>query len=139
MMVGKVLFGIVMSAIWCEIAYSQCVPAKHTPIPVITEFDYHSARQMMIQAGWQPLQTKSFNTIDIDPDISSGNGRIFWDKGYVEVEACAGSGVAPCTFLFQDVYGNKLRVTTAGQEFPEEKIYALVTGYQFACDTKQDL
>ena len=111
-----------------------CSPAKHARLPAITELTYHKARKKLLAAGWQPLRTKSFNEARTDPDISYGNGQIFWRKGYVEVEACAGTGVAPCAFLFRDAYGNRLRVTTAGEEFPRQKIYASVTGYQFVCD-----
>jgi hypothetical protein len=80
------------------------------------------------------VQTKPFNQASSDPDIASGNGRIFWKKGYVEVEACAGTGISPCAFLFKDAYGNRLRVTTAGEELPRDKVYARVTGFSFVCD-----
>jgi hypothetical protein len=88
-----------------------------------------------LAAGWQPFQTKSFNEADQDPDIKSGNGPLFWKRGYVELEACSGTGVAACAFLFRDAYGNKIRVTTAGEELPKEKAYARVTGFQFVCDS----
>ena len=115
-------------------AEKACTPRKHAKLPVVAEITYHKARKMLLSAGWQPLQTKSFNDAKNDPDISSGNGAIFWEKGYVEVEGCAGSGVAPCAFLFKDAYGNKLRVTTAGEEYPKEKTFAKVTGAQFVCE-----
>jgi hypothetical protein len=115
-------------------AEKACTPIKHAKLPVVAETTYHKARKMLLSTGWQPLQTKSFNDAKNDPDISSGNGSIFWEKGYFEVEGCAGSGVAPCVFLFKDVYGNKLRVTTTGEEYPKEKIFAKVTGTQFVCE-----
>jgi hypothetical protein len=61
-------------------------------------------------------------------------GKGFWAKGYVEVEACAGTGVAPCAFLFKDVYGTKLRIFTVGEEDPGSKAYARVSGFQFICN-----
>ena len=85
-------------------------------------------------AGWQPLRTKSVNEADADSDISYGNGRLFWRRGYVEVEACSGTGVAACAFLFRDAYGNRLRVTTEGEELPRQKAYAVVTGFRFVCE-----
>lgn len=88
----------------------------------------------MLAAGWQPLRTKSYSEADTDPDIAYGNGRAFWKRGYVEVEACSGTGVAACMFLFRDAYGNRLRVTTAGEELPEKKAYARVTGFRFVCE-----
>ena len=54
-------------------------------------------------------------------------------KNDVEVEGCAGSGLSPCAFLFKDIYNNRLRVTTAGEEYPKEKAYAQVTGFNFVC------
>ena len=111
-----------------------CRPTKHARLPAITESTYPKARKRLLAAGWQPLQTKSFNEADTDPDISYGNGPLFWRRGYVEVELCSGTGVAACTFLFKDAYGNRLRVTTAGEELPKEKAYARVTGFRFVCE-----
>jgi len=111
----------------------SCKPTKHAKLPSITELSYHKARRALLSAGWQPLQTKPFNGAEADPDISSGNGAVFWERGYVEVEACSGMGMAPCAFLFKDAYGNRLRVTTAGEEYPKEKAFAKVTGFQFVC------
>ena len=108
-------------------------PARHARLPAITELTYHRARKKLLAAGWLPLRTKSFNEARSDPDVSYGNGQIFWRRGYVEVEACAGTGAAACSFLFKDAYGNRLRVTTAGEEFPRRKIYASVTGFRFVC------
>jgi hypothetical protein len=88
----------------------------------------------MLAAGWQPLRTKSYNEVDTDPDITYGNGRTFWKRGYVEVKACSGTRVAACAFLFKDAYGNRLRVTTEGEELPDEKAYAIVTGFRFLCE-----
>jgi hypothetical protein len=92
----------------------------------------------LLAAGWQPFQTKSFNEADEDPDIKHGNAPLFWKRGYVELEACAGTGVAACAFLFKDAYGNQLRVTTAGEELPKEKTYARVTGFQLVCDVERN-
>lgn len=111
-----------------------CRPRKHARVPVITDATYHKARKRLLAAGWQPVRTKSFNDANADPDIAYGNGQIFWRKGYVEVEACSGTGVAACAFLFKDVYGNRLRVTTEGEEIPRQKYYARVTGFQFVCN-----
>lgn len=111
------------------------MPSKHAKLPTVTGFTYHKARKALLSAGWQPLQTKSFNEANTDPDISSGNGALFWKKGYIEVEACAGTGIAACAFLFNDAYGNRLRITTAGEEDPKENAYVKVTGLRFLCDS----
>ena len=111
-----------------------CRPVKHAKLPAVTEFTYHKARKRLLAAGWQPLRTKSFNDADTDPDISYGNGRLFWRRGYVEVEACSGTAVAACAFLFKDAYGNRLRITTVGEELPQRKAYARVTSFHFVCE-----
>lgn len=124
----------VLAASWAWPKDNPCKPAKHAKLPAITESTYHQARKRLLAAGWQPVQTKRHNQAATDRDIASGNGRIFWKKGYVEVEACSGTGISPCAFLFKDAYGNRLRVTTAGEELPKDKAYALVTGFSFVCD-----
>lgn len=111
-----------------------CRPRRHARLPAVGELTYHKARKRLLAAGWQPLRTKSSDRADDDPDISYGNGRLFWRRGYVEVEACSGTGAAACAFLFKDAYGNRLRVTTAGEEMPRRKYYARVTGYRFVCE-----
>lgn len=111
-----------------------CRPARHAKLPVIKKSTYHTARKRLIAAGWQPLRTKAFNKADSDPEISFGNGQLFWKRGYVEVEACSGTGVAACAFLFKDAYGNRLRISTAGEELPKQKAYARVTGFRFVCE-----
>jgi hypothetical protein len=111
-----------------------CRPDRHAKLPAITEMTYHRARKKLLAAGWQPRWTRSVNEAAADPELKYGNGHIFWKRGYLELEGCAGTGMAPCAFLFQDAYGNRLRVTTAGEEFPKQKAYARVTGYFFVCD-----
>ena len=111
-----------------------CSPNRHASVPALTNLTYHKARKSLLAKGWQPLQTKPYNTAADDPDVSYGNGKVFWDRGYVEVEACAGTGVSPCAFLFSDVYGTKLRVTTVGEEDSASKAYATVSGFRFVCE-----
>jgi hypothetical protein len=133
----RVLLAALIAAIAIGSAWAQdkpCCPAKHAKLPPITERTYHRARKMLLAAGWQPLRTKSYNAGDADPDISSGNGPAFWKRGYVEVEVCSGTGVAVCAFLFRDAYGNRLRVTTEGEELPKQRAYATVTGFRLVCE-----
>lgn len=130
----KLLLAFLIAALVPGVTLTQekpCQPRRHAKLPAITDLTYHKARKRLIAAGWQPVRTKSFNEAKTDPDISHGNGRLFWRKGYVEVEACAGTGMAPCSFLFKDAYGNRLRVTTAGEELQRPRSYARVTGFEF--------
>jgi hypothetical protein len=110
-----------------------CKPAVHARIPKIAGLAYAKARRALLAQGWRPLRTKPAGKAGTDPDLASGNGLEFWSRGYVEVEACAGTGLAPCAFLFKDAHGNRLRVTTAGEEDPKERSSAKVTGFKFVC------
>jgi len=133
----RVWFAVLITTLAISTARAQekpCYPTEHAKLPAITELTYHKARKKLLAAGWQPLRTKFYNKADTDPDIAEGNGPTFWKKGYVEVEACSGTGVAACAFLFSDAYGNRLRVTTEGEELPEEKAYATVKGFRFVCE-----
>lgn len=115
-------------------AQKPCVPQKHAKFPAIVSMTYHKARPKLLAAGWQPLATIHHNKTKEHSDISYGNGAIFWKRGYLEIEACSGTGLAPCSFLFSDAYGNKLRVVTLGEEYPKQKAFARVDNYKFVCD-----
>lgn len=116
-----------------NLSFAQCPLEIHAKVPVITNKTYHEARQLLLDAGWQPMQTIHYNDID-NPVIRYGNGQTFWAKGYVEIDDCAGTGFAPCLFNFTDVYSNRLQVMTQGEEYPEYDAYALVNGYRFQCE-----
>jgi|ERR1051326_8673031 hypothetical protein len=139
--ISAVIFSSVLACFTASAIFSAqnkpCRPPKHAKLPPVTDSTYSKARKRLIGAGWQPFQTKHFNEANDDPDIQSGNGPLFWKRGYVELESCSGTGVAACSFLFKDAYGNHLRVTTAGEELPKQKAYATVTGFEFVCDFKQ--
>ena len=130
----KLLFALIVLLSLATVSLAQrkpCRPAKHAKLPRIVGLRYQRARRILLAAGWQPLKTKSS---DADVDVSSGNGPIFWRSGYVELESCSGIGVAACAFLFKDAFGNRLRVTTAGEELPGERIHAAVNRFRFVCD-----
>ena len=109
----------------------ECQPQKPAKIPKVINRTYDQARKALIAADWKPVQTKSTSS---DSDISAGNGPIFWARQYVDVKSCAGTGLAPCTFLFKDPNGNRLEVITSGEEIPEAKTHAVVTATRFVCD-----
>jgi hypothetical protein len=109
----------------------DCQPQKHANVPKVINRTYDQARKALIAADWKPVQTKSTSS---DPDISGGNGPIFWERKYVEVQTCAATGPAPCKFLFKDANGNRLEVITSGEEIPEAKTHAMVTATRFVCD-----
>ena len=127
---------VLMVAFSCVSAFAaDCLPPKRAvPIPPLKGISYHQARTRLLAAGWFPVQTKPRGVNpDKDPDIISGNGRLFWERGYLEVEGCAGTGLAPCFFRWADKYGNQIDVLTRGQELPEQKALAMVSGDRFLC------
>ena len=92
---------------------------------------YHDARPYIIRAGWTPLQTLEEGKEDFEQGAKSGNGPIFWSKGYHELQTCTGSGMAYCSFLFQNKKGDQLRVVTKYEEWEEPSSFAEVVGYRF--------
>lgn len=128
----KTLALIVLSGF--AVAFGQtkpCRPARYSKVPTINGLTYPRARKILLNAGWRPLKTNSSPT---DIDISYGNGPLFWRRRYVALEGCSGAGVAACGFLFKDRFGNRLRVTTEGEELPRDNGHAHVNDFHFVCD-----
>jgi len=109
--------------------YPQHVSARHLPIPRIGGLTYDDARTLLLQAGWQPMIYPFSHASN--PDLKSGNGLLFWDKGYHEIIAACPTGLAFCKFGLQDVYGNRLIVVTAGEEYEESDAKAHVWRWYF--------
>ncbi|HET9282139.1 MAG TPA: hypothetical protein VFR24_09290 [Candidatus Angelobacter sp.] len=116
----------------------QCQPLKHAKLPAIKGQTYRTARKMLLSAGWQSQQTIFPPVREEDQGVFYGNGEYFWKKGYVELESCSGTGLAWCSFLFHDAYGNRLRVSTSGEEGGEgENFHAKVRTVDFVCKKQQ--
>lgn len=96
----------------------------------IKGLNYHDARMKIIDLGWVPDQTLSEGTDEFEVNAKGyGNGERFWKKGYYELEACSGTGEAYCRFLFVNEKGQKLHITTVGEEHASENLFAKVSGY----------
>lgn len=100
-----------------EEVYPSSIARAHTPIPKIHGLDYEVARAKLIEAGWQPAM-HHWNHGE-KADLAYGGGKTFWDKGYCEIVAASGTGLAHMWFRYRDVYGNELIVMTAGEVDPE--------------------
>lgn len=75
--------------------------------PNILGLDYKQAREKILAEGWKPVDTKNDGI---------GGYVNFVAFEYPEVYDCAGSGVVPCMFFFDNPDDNYyLKVTTAGQ------------------------
>lgn len=91
----------------------QPASAMHAPLPRIAGHTYDEARELLIQAGWQPYLSHWSKAADWD--MTFGNGLYFWNKGFHEIREASGTGLSHCTFGFRDVYSNLLIVVTAGE------------------------
>ena len=83
-------------------------------IPKIYGKSYDSARKVLIRAGWSPNKRLASHGESVS--VQSGNGPIFWQRGYWELEVCSGTGSASCLFEFIDPSGRLLEVVTEGEE-----------------------
>ena len=97
----------------------------------INNLSYKEARAIVIREGWSPLQTLQEGSEDYKQGAMSGNGPLFWNKGYRELQTCSGTGAAYCAFLFQNKNGDKLRVVTKGEESEGGSNFAKVVGGLF--------
>ena len=112
--------------------YPQPPAALHAPIPRIDGLPYDEAREKLVRAGWQP--SRRHWTHGTDVDMLYSNGLHFWQKEYHEIRHASGTGLAHCSFGFQDVYGTKLMVVTAGEVDEELGATAYVWNWRFTDD-----
>lgn len=112
--------------------FPQPPSAVHGPLPRIAGLPYDEARNLLIEAGWQPRMNHWSH--GSDPNLQAGNGLHFWKKGYWEITNASPTGLAHCIFSFGDVYGNILTVMTAGEEWEEHDAKARVWRWRFTRD-----
>ena len=69
---------------------------------------YKNVRTALLKEGWKPVRQNA------DPnDFMGAEHRA---KGWNEVEICAGTGYAPCVFVWQNQQGKRLEVVTRGED-----------------------
>ncbi len=99
--------------------FPQPESAKHAPIPRIGGLTYDEARERLMNSGWQPRMNHWTHGQNFD--MQYGNGLYFWQKGYHEIRHASGTGLGFCSFGFEDMYGHKLCVVTAGEVIEDIK------------------
>lgn len=80
--------------------------------PKIKGMEYGEARKQIIAAGWKPIKTRTYSY--------QSNYIDSLEAKFPEINDCAGSGLAPCIFYFEnpdDYY--YLKVVTLGQFFQD--------------------
>lgn len=112
--------------------FPQPLSAIHAPIPKIAGLPYDTARELLLEAGWQPRSRHWSH--GGDPNVQAGNGLHFWQKGYWELINAWPTGLAQCTFGFHDVYGNLLTIATVGEVIDEIGATAHVRNWYFEND-----
>jgi hypothetical protein len=89
-------------------------PEKSTKIPALEKgMSYEQARQLVIDAGWQPLMTTTDNPND--------GTKFLRDRGFNEVSSCSGTGMGFCRFEFTGSGNQKFVVVTGGRESSVQK------------------
>jgi len=74
-----------------EVAQSVASDIAATPLDIYIGMPYAEARAQIIRQGWIPNN---------GPEPASGVERTLYNRGYREVDACAGTGLGPCVFYF---------------------------------------
>lgn len=101
-----------------KLADEESVCKGQAKIPNIYGMPIDKARKALADKGWKPVRIK--------PDGESRQAGLF-KRGIVEVESCAGTGLAYCSFSYTGAAG-ALSVVTAG-----EKGLPNVVGYDTKC------
>lgn len=97
-----------------EPTIAQAQPPASLKIPALQkEMSYEAARQLIINAGWQPRLTTTDNPQD--------GTRSWRDRGFNEVSSCSGTGMGFCRFEFTGSGDRKLVVVTGGRESTLQK------------------
>jgi hypothetical protein len=112
--------------------FPQPASAKHAPIPRIGGLIYDEARERLMNAGWQPHMNHWTHANNFD--MQYGNGLHFWRRGYHKIRHASGTGLGFCSFGFEDVYGHKLVVVTAGEIIEDINGTAHVRRWYFETD-----
>ena len=84
---------------------------KRRPDPSLSHLEtkaYSIARQKILTSGWTPVEEE-------DESYTLPAERKMADKGWIELQSCAGTGLRPCRFEFERPEGEKLVVITAGE------------------------
>jgi hypothetical protein len=78
-------------------------------IPIVSlGTPYAQVRAALQKEGWTPVRQT--------PEPHDYMGAELRKRGWNEVEVCAGTGRAPCVFVWQNRQGKRLEVVTTGEE-----------------------
>ena len=81
---------------------------KSQDLPLRKGMTYGEARQVILEQGWKPNP-------NVESNLRSPVVKAIFDRGYIEIGDCSGTGEAPCRYEFVNQNGELLYVVTAGQ------------------------
>lgn len=81
---------------------------KSQDLPLRKGMTYSEARQIILEQGWKPNPK-------VESNLRNTVVKAIFDRGYIEISDCSGTGEAPCRYEFVNQKGELLYVVTAGQ------------------------
>ncbi|MFM7603558.1 MAG: hypothetical protein ACKO7R_20550 [Pseudanabaena sp.] len=78
-------------------------------LPLRKGMTYSEARQIILEQGWKPNPK-------VESNLRSTVVKAIFDRGYVEISDCSGTGEAPCRYEFVNQNDELLYVVTAGRD-----------------------
>lgn len=91
--------------------------AAATEYPLRKGESFLEARAALLKAGWRPVRIDK-RWADGTRENQFGDGRLFFDAGFIEVQECTGTGTNPCILNYQKD-GMCLQLVTEGEYLPE--------------------
>ena len=82
---------------------------KSQDLPLRKGMTYSEARQIILEQGWKPNP-------NVESNLESTVVKAIFDRGYIEINDCSGTGEAPCRYEFVNQSGELLYVVTAGRD-----------------------
>ncbi|WP_271253159.1 hypothetical protein [Pseudanabaena sp. Chao 1811] len=77
-------------------------------LPLRKGMTYKETRRIILKQGWKPNP-------DVKTNLRNSGVKAIFDRGYIEISDCSGTGEAPCRYEFVNQKGELLYVVTAGQ------------------------
>ena len=81
---------------------------KSQDLPLQEGMTYGEARQVILKQGWKPNP-------NVQSNLRSTVVKAIFDRGYIEISDCSGTGEAPCRYEFVNQNGELLYVVTSGR------------------------
>lgn len=98
----------IMLALPLHQAYANQPGVQEFSLSKMKGIPYAQARKVLIENQWNPVTKWTNESTDM-------NALALNKLGFIEVESCGGSGLYPCSFLFEKDAGSRVRLVTLGE------------------------